>query len=220
MGVSQTPTTQKLALGSIGSEKDFLLQKDFSYSGLPAYSKPIKLEVKPVVFKKQSFKQFEKASQLQNSNVSIIYIDSLEQKPKYIELILADKIELVDAINSKKNKGIKNYLSHNKYANVLTHISVAFNQKHYGALTSADAVFLIEKNPKIYALSIYKNNTHKNILLDDGVVFQYSTSNCCWQEDSRRQLQIVDIVDNYSNCPNNTYKSSKRAKKKINYFKL
>jgi hypothetical protein len=218
MGVSQTPTTQKLALGSIGSEKDFLLQKDFNYSGLPSYAKPIKLEVKPVVFKKLSYKQFEKARQLQNSNVSIVYVDSLEQKPKYIELVMADKIELVDAINSKKNKGVKNYLSHNKYANVLTHISVAFNQKHYEALTSADAVFLIEKAPKVYAIRIYKDATQKNILLEDGVVFQYSTSNCCWQEDNRRQLQIVDIVDIYSNCPNNTYKSSKRAKKKINYF--
>lgn len=219
--LSQTPTTQRLTLGSIGSEKDFLLQKDFGYGGLPSYSKPIKLEIKPKVFNKQSFKEFEKAKALQNVKVSIDYIDSLKLKPKYVQLVIADKITLVEAINENENKAVKNYLSHNKYANVLTQLSIAFDKEAYEAITSAEAVFLVEKAPKIYTLEVQNDKSKLNSIgFGDGVVFQYSTSNCCWQEDKRRQLQIVDVVNEYLNCPNNTYKSSNRAKKKVNYFKL
>lgn len=34
---SQTNTTQQVQLGTIGSEKDFLLQKGFNSSALPSY---------------------------------------------------------------------------------------------------------------------------------------------------------------------------------------
>ncbi|WP_105473429.1 hypothetical protein [Jejuia pallidilutea] len=218
---SKAQTKQQLVLGSIGSEKQYILQQRFNGSAIPSYKRPIKLEVNQITFNKQTFKLFIKANSSQASNVSIQYVDSLAKKPNYVQLQVVDKLAVVEAMNNRENHGIKNYLSHNRYANVVTSISMALNQKAFEAITTADAVFLIEKKPKIYVMQTYQDHKKSDVIsFSDGVVFQYQTSNCCWQENERHQLNIVDLVGSYFNCPKNTYKSSSRAKKNINYYKL
>ncbi|TBN04460.1 hypothetical protein EYD45_07535 [Hyunsoonleella flava] len=214
-------TTQQLVLGHIGSEKEYILQQGFNGTAIPTYKHPIKLNVYPTDFNKHSYNQFINAKASQTADVPIQYIDSITEKPKYLQLQIVDKVAVVDAINNNENISVKNYLSHNRYANVITHISIAFNQDHYNAITKADGVFLIEETPKLYVLKL--QNTGKKavyIPFNKGVVFQYKASNCCWQENERRQLNIVDLVSNYANCPNKTFKSSTRAKKKLNLYKL
>tara|TARA_R110002096_G_scaffold421590_1_gene627442 strand:+ start:2444 stop:3205 length:762 start_codon:yes stop_codon:yes gene_type:complete len=218
---SQTNTSQQVQIGSIGSDKDFLLQKGFNDAAIPNYSAPIKLTVLNKPFNKNTYKAFTKANTLLASNISVAYVDSIANKPKYLRLKIADKIEVIKAFNSKGNVDLRGYLSHNKYANVLTSISIVFNPKDFEAINKASAVFLIENKPKTYALKLYNQNAKpENIPFTNGVVFGYNTSYCCWQENNRHQLNIVDLVKTNNNCPNKTYRSANRAKKKINYYKL
>lgn len=219
----QTPskkTTQQLALGSIGLDKDFLLQTGFNSAALPTYSAPIKVSVRAVPFTKSKYKQFQEANRLQASNVTVT-TDSMAIKPMYIEFNVADKIALLAALNQSENSNVKTYLQNNKNANVLTSVVMAFNPEDFEAIMSADAVFLEESSLKTYVLQLYKDG-NKTVLIkfNQGTVFGFDTSNCCWQENSKRQLTIVDLVNGFSSCPNNTYKSANRAKKKVNYFKL
>lgn len=219
--VSQTKTTQQIQLGSIGSDKDFLLQQAYNNTAIPKYAKPITLAVSIKPFTKQSFKNFTKAKALQTAEVNINYIDSIANKPQYIELQIADKVAIINAFNTNDNQDIKNYLDHNQNANVITSISMALNKKDLEKMTNSDAVFLIESTHKIYTLQLYKANKKiETILFNESIVFGYKTANCCWQENNKYQLNIVDLVSAFNNCPNGTYRSSKRAKKKINYYKL
>ena len=216
---SQSKTTQLLTLGSIGLDKHFVLKSEFNNSAIPKYSTPLKVSVIPVPFCKKTYKAFKKAQALQAPNFSINYIDSLKKKPRYIKLSIADKVGLISALNNTENHNIKKYLSHNDTANVLTNISISFNQNDLNTIASADAVFLIEKGLKNYVLQLYTNGVKTQTLaFNQGIVFAYSTSNCCWQENERHQLNIVDLTIATKNCPNKTYKSAKRAEKKTKTF--
>ena len=217
----QTKTIQQVSLGSIGSEKDFFLEKGFNGSAVPNYKSPIKLSVIKKPFTKQTYKAFLKAKALQSVDINIRYVDSIPNKPAYIQLQIIDKVAVINALNSLENKDIKDYLSLQTYANVLTSISLVLNQKDTENITNADAVFLIENGLKTYALQLYKDKIKTGVIpFNQGVVFAYQTSNCCWQESKRHKIDIVDLVNAYNNCPKRTYRSAKRAEKTINYYKL
>ncbi len=216
---SQTNTVQQVPLGSVGLEKDFILQRGFNNSAIPKYEAPIKLSVFIKPFTKQIHKSFLKAKVSQSANVRVNYIDSLEVKPKFIQFKIADKIALIEALNSATNKGVRNYLSHNKTANVVSSISMAFNKQHLELIQQADAVFLVESGIKNYALQLYKEGKKTDrIQFNKGIVFAYKASNCCWQENNRHQIDIVDLVSEFNSCPNKTYRNSERAKKETKLF--
>lgn len=218
---SKTKTTQQITLGSIGADKDFLLQQDFNNAAIPKYTKPIKLAVNIKAFTKKSFKNFNKAKTLQSALVNMSYIDSIPNKPKYIEFEIADKVSLINAFNAKSNQDIKSYLNHNPKANVITSVSIALNENDLKNVINADAVFLVKEAYKTYMLQLYQSNKKTGIInFNQGVVFGYKTVNCCWQENNKHQLTIVDLVTTFNNCPNKTYRSANRAKKKVNYYKL
>ncbi|AUP79692.1 hypothetical protein [Flavivirga eckloniae] len=213
---SQTNTTQQVVLGSIGLGKDFLLQNEFNNTAIPNYKTSLKVAVKVVPFNKQTYKSFIKAKALQPANVKIHYVDSIKNKPKYVKLQIADKVAVIDALNNTENTSVKKYLSNNTNATVLTSISLALNQNNLDALTHADAVFLIEKGLKTYVLKLYKDGKQTQFIqFNQGVVFTYKTSNCCWQENKKHQVDIVDLVTEFNSCPNKTYRSAKRAEKKM-----
>lgn len=219
--ISQTKTTQQVVLGSIGSEKEFLLQTGFNNSGIPNYKTPIKLSAITKPFTKQTYKTFLKAKALQFADVNINYVDSISNKPTYIQLQIADKVELIKALNNYENVEVKDYLTHNANAQILTSISIALNKENIEAIRNADAIFLIENGFKTYAIQLYKNKVKTQIVFfNDGLIFEYQTSYCCWQENYRHQIDIVDLVSSFGACPNNTYRSSKRAKKNNTYYKF
>lgn len=218
---SHTPTTQQVTLGTVGLDKDFLLQKEFNNTAIPTYKTPIKVFATAAPFNKQHYKNFVKAKALQSASVSVNYIDSISNKPKFLKLQIADKVAVIDALNSQENSTIKAYLSHNTHANILTHISIALNKKDFDAITKANAVFLIEKGIKNYALQLYSHGERTQLIsFNQGILFAYKTEHCCWQENEKHQLSIVDLVSTFNNCPNKTYRSPIRVKKKMNQIKF
>lgn len=69
-------------------------------------------------------------------------------------------------------------------------------------------------------LELYTNSKlSQKINFNQGIVFKHKASSNCWQENSKQQLEIVDLVEAGA-CPKKTFKSANRAKKDINYFKL
>ena len=217
--VTQTTTTQQIMLGSVGLDKDFVLQTSFNSAAIPTYKEPVKLSVLSLPFNKQLHKRFLKAKASQSTQVNINYIDSLEVKPKYLQLKIADKVTVIEALNNDSNQGIKNYLGHDKTANIITGISIAFNTQDLELIQQADAVFLIEKGLKNYALQLYKEHVKiETLWFSKGVVFAFETAHCCWQENNRHKLDIVDFVSDFNNCPNKTYRNTERAKKDKNPF--
>lgn len=218
---AQTSTTKQLTLGSIGLDSDFIFQTDFNNTAIPVYNVPIKLSITAIPFDRQSHKQFVRAKQLQAANIDINYLDSIANKPKYLNLKIADRVAVLDALNANENRSVKDYLKNSNGANVLTGLSYAMNDEDINKMLSAEAVFLVKKGHKTYVLELYEKGIKGDVIhFNDGVVFSFETSACCWQENNKHQLNIVDLADKLNGCPYGTYRSSKRAEKKVNYYKL
>ena len=60
----QPTTKQKVSLGTIGLDKDFVLQSRFNNSAIPNYSKPIKVSASIIPFNKSIHKSFLKAEKI------------------------------------------------------------------------------------------------------------------------------------------------------------
>ncbi len=217
----QKTTNNQVVLASIGLQKNNVLQTDFNNTAIPAYAKPIKVFVSTISFDKKTYKAFTEAGQSQQPTFKITYIDSLPNKPKFVSLKIADRVNLIQMLNSKENAEVKNYLTNKEDANVITSVSLALSEQMLNEVMQSNKMFLIQDGLKNYALQLYKNNKPiKTVQFSEGVIFAYRTSNCCWQENEKHQINIVDLVDGQNSCPNKTYKSAKRAKKKVNYFKF
>lgn len=218
---SQTKTIEPLVLGSIGSGKEYILQKGFNNTSYPTYKVPIKVSVLKASFNKSTYKSFLKAKNAQSKGLNILYTDSLKDKPYYIKLQIADRVSLVHALNTVTNNDVKDYLSINPYANVITGLSIALSQEDFKKMEESKSIFLVEQSSKVYALRLHNSDSKTEIIpFSNFVIFEYNASNCCWQENKKHQLNIVDLVKKNNNCPNKTYRSANKAKKKINYYKL
>ncbi len=217
---TQQTTTQNIMLGVIGNQKTFVLEQDYNHLALPDYNQPIKIQPSLVTFNNKAFNAFKKAKQTQSKNVDVNYIDSLKtNQPTFLKLEIADRVGVIKTLKSKTNTEVFQFLEDNNEAHVITSISIALNQDHQSAITNADEVFLETSGIKNYVLKTYKNKVlQQTIKFTDGVVFAYQTSNTCWKEDNKYQLQIVDLVESNDKCPSKSYQSAKRAKQKINYY--
>lgn len=212
-------TTQQIALGSIGVDKGLILQSGFNSAALPTYREPIKVSVLAVPFTKSKYRAFVKANLLQAAKVNVSEADSISAQLMFVRINIADNMPLLYALNQSENADVKTYLKNNKDSNILTSISIAFNQDDFVAIISADAVFLEETSMKTYGLQLYKDGQKEQLLkFNQGTIFAYGTSGFCWQENQRRQLEIVDLVSGTRGCPSNTSKSANKVKEKVKLF--
>lgn len=218
---TQTKTTQNVVLGSVGTIQSFILKSNYNNAAMPNYNKPIKVSAVAIPFTKQNFDAFKKATLLQNAIVNINYVDSSKTKPKFISLDIIDKVSVINTLNNKDNLEVKNYLSTDAEAKIVTQIAIAVKEQLLKSIVGADNLFLVQNGLKSYALQLYKNDKIVDVIsFTDGVVFAYKTANCCWKANSNYRVNIVDLRDDSKSCSNKTYSSANRAKNKINYFKL
>ena len=171
-------------------------------------------------FSKKTYRLYEEASHKQNAEFKINYIDSLAEKPKFVQLFIADKVSVLEQLNNKQNEKVKNYLKIQPEAEIVTSISFALNQQKLQNLQKAENIFLIQKGYKRYGIELYKEGELIDQLeMNEAVVFAYKKGSFCWQEDTKHKLKVVNIVEG-EGCPSNTYSKAKRAEQNPDYFKL
>ncbi|MEO8934106.1 MAG: hypothetical protein ABI295_07340 [Xanthomarina sp.] len=214
-------TKKQIILGSIGQDANYLLEQHYSNSAIPNFTTPIKVQATAVSFRKSSIKSFQKAQAFQTHKVQIKYIDSIELKPRFLNLEIVDQVAFINMLNAKENMDIKQYLINQNKSHIITHVSVAFTESTIQDIQEAEEAFIELTGKKSIALHLYSNNKLIKVVgFFEGVVFAYKTASCCWKENSKHQLEIVDLVDGKNKCPNKSYLSAQKAIKKINYYKF
>ncbi|TCK65001.1 hypothetical protein DFQ05_2213 [Winogradskyella wandonensis] len=214
-------TTERLQLGEVGEDKNFLLEKDYSHTAIPIYEEHIKVNVQSQEFSRASYNLFLKSKEKQHHSVKVDYTDSLKVKPRYLELSIADRVSVINSIMSNENTGVDNYLLNKPDAHLISSISIVFTNEQQNRIQEADEVFVKSFGVKSYALYLYR----KGVLIDtipfsNGVVFKYSTSNFCWKQEGYSAWSIVDIVENDESCPKGTYRSPKKEKSLNQYLRF
>lgn len=218
---SHTEIAKPIELGIIGEEKLFLLEEDYNATAIPVFNKPIRVTANVIEFNKSSYKAFTTTNTKRELPLKINYVDSLEGKPKFLKLEITDRVTVLELLNDKENSNVKDYIRNKKDAHMITAISIVFDEEKMKLISDSDALFLEQNANKTFVLMAYNGNDNfTTIKFIEGVIFAYQASNFCWQENNRNQLNIVDIVESTDRCSNDSYRSAKRAKKKINYYKF
>jgi len=212
---------EQIVLGSIGQDENYLLEQSYSHTAIPNYITPIKVQATAVAFNKSSYKSLVQAQEFQTQTFQVTYVDSLELKPNFLNVEIVDQVGLINLLNDKTNTDVKEYLINQIESHIVTHISMAFPENILKELQAAEEVFIEPSGKKSIALHLYKENELiKTVNFFEGVVFAYNTASCCWKENSKYQLEIVDLVATNNDCPNKSYLSAEKAKKEIDYYKF
>ena len=217
----QKLTEYPVILGSIGEDKNFVIQQKYNPTTYPIYKKQIKVEFQIVPFNKGTFKAFQKASALQLSKIAVNYIDSLKTKPKFLNVRISDHVAVLENIKSVANQNSQAYIKNKKNVHIVTSVGLALDANAILEVQKADEVFLSNSGLKNYVLKLYTNKkVTKIIRFNEGVVFSYKTSNFCWKQDDKYKVQLIDLTESNKDCPKKSYRSAKRANKAINYYKF
>ena len=213
IGVAQS---NDATLGALVEQSHRLLYTEVNAVALIQLQEPIKVAIRQHSFTKKTYKTFKAYN---NAKVIINYIDSLDTKPSYLSISLADKTALLKAINQNNNTANKALLQTNSKIKLVTTVKMALNANELKTVLEAEEVFLQAYGKKSYGLGIYnKGNKMAVIPLVRGIIFNVETSNFCWQE-LKGKLQIVNITES-KRCPKDTHGSADKTKTKINYYKF
>lgn len=215
--------TQKIAnsnieLLSIGETDVNIQSAVFEMSAIPHLEQKIRLSALVLPFNKATYKAYQKAAKLQGKKAEVRYIDSLPHKPSYLTLKIADKVTFIDELNDDKNSTVINYLKTVKEANLVTALTLAFDAKTIELIRQAEEIYITNEKFKKYHLLLYKNKKLlKEIEFSKGISFAYQLSSFCWNVDKFGKPVILNIVDENSKCPNNTYDDIGKIKQQKKY---
>jgi len=218
--------TQKIAsanveLATIGITKPNLQINAFEINAIPQLNQKIRVTAMVLPFNKTSFKAYVKAATLQGKKSMVKYVDSLPNKPTYVALKIMDNITLLKELNSEHNTTVFNYLKTVPDAKMITAISTVFDPDILSEISQAEELYLSNVKYKKYDLELYKNGKlHKTIELTKGTTFTYKLSSFCWGENNRHQPILVDIIDEHSNCNDNSYNSYQQVVNNKKTFKF
>ncbi len=211
--------TNPVALGVIGFQKGGILASDFKVSAIPEYRQKIRVGITPVYFGTTTFEAYLRTSG--ENKQQIKYIDSLENKPRFISLQLLDQVTTITELQEVYNLETIRYLKSQREAAIVTSLSLALSDESLKEICNAETVFLSNGGYKQYQLSLTKNgSTYKTINFTETTIFGYDLSFFCWSENDKKQITLTAIVDEKSSCPKNAYRDAQKALDKMNYFKL
>lgn len=195
-------------LGSVLTPKKTLFNSTFKTVGFPEYKKPIKVLVSEVKFK-------------EGSNSLYKSLDSLDRNKTLTIIDLADRIEVLQEINSQENNAIKNNLKSNASSQLVSGIILKNTNNIYTTLNKASKVFLEQDSYKNYVLAYYTLDTKKvTIQINKEDVVAFKTVKPCWKQNNQYSVRLVNLVSSDSKCQRGSYKSYKKANKSINLYKL
>ncbi len=218
--------TQKIAssaleLGTIGKTKPNLQINTFEINAIPQLNQKIRVTAKVLPFNKATFKAYSKAAKLQGKKSTFKYVDSLPNKPMYVILKITDNVTLLEELNNEHNTTVFNYLKTVPNAQAITTISMVFDTNILNEISQAEELYLSNEKYKKYDLELYKNGKlHKTIELTTGTTFTYKLSSFCWGENGRHQPILVDVIDEHSNCNNNTFSNYQKVEMKKQAIKF
>ena len=214
-----TPKGDIVVLGAIGTEDNELLSSEFKVTAFPEYAKGIRVYATQKDFTKNTYKKLLKSPEA--SKVPVTYIDSIANKPKYLQIEIMDRIALLEEIKAAANTSIESYIETQTDIKLVSAVTLVFPKAIQDEITKAEAVFLQNNAYKQYEIALVKDGkSYKQISLKEATVFDYELSCFCWGENERRKVELKAIVDNNDSCPKGTYKDADKARDKMDYFKL
>ncbi|QKX03555.1 hypothetical protein HN014_01040 [Aquimarina sp. TRL1] len=214
-----TTDATPIALGVLGIHSGTVFQANFRETALPVYQTPIRVGVEVEDFSSRTYKAY--LQQVKKEQEVINYVDSISDKPTFLQLRLLDHITAISALQKEANQETISYLKTQKNTGIVSTVSMVITASLQDEITKAEAVFLTNSQYKQYTLSLAKQGKiYKTIDFSKATIFGYSLSYFCWGQNDKNQISIFSLTEENRSCPKNTYKDAGKAAEKINYLKL
>ncbi len=210
---SQRRADSLMALATIGEGPTHIMKNNFQPTAFPRLRSKVKLQVEEVTFNKKSFQNYLKRNP--ENPFGLSYVDSLESKPTFLKISIADRVQLINELNATDNTSIGDYLSTSKNAKMITAISWAVDQNMRNEVLNAESVYLSNEKGKEYRLVLLdEKHQAKQFSSKKGVVIGYELSGFCWGENEKHEAKIMGLIKEGKACPGKLKKDARRVVKK------
>lgn len=193
-----------IELGVVGEQKRSIQKTAYRVFGIPKYKTKIKVAAVIQSFDKTTYNRYVKSIQQTSNANTVTYIDSIAEKPKFIELQIMDKVGVISALNNE-NSEIYKYIKSNYTSSLVSKVRVVVTSLNFEKIKQANAFYLQTLQGKEQYLMMYKDGKFVDKLNLYGMVtFGYELSSFCWELTERKKLKISALLNEGQNCNENT----------------
>ncbi|MBZ9731337.1 hypothetical protein LB467_16735 [Salegentibacter sp. JZCK2] len=214
-GNSLKPLASQPLPGTIG----VLQSAEFIEAGVPKLEEKIRLSFQKKLYKKRSLRKHNKKELQKDQRLKII--DSLDLRPYYYKIEIADKIGLIATLNESENKNLKTFLEATQRNVIITSMEIYFPSEVAGLIDQASEIYLVNNKTSSYSLELLNKDRSRNIIdFNEGTSFGYGFSAFCWRENNRRQPEIAAFRKKGRSCPGVTETNPEKLKSEDIFEKL
>ncbi len=201
-------------LGVVGKKQKSVHKTDFTTIGIPKYEDKVRLRVIEKVFTKSIFNKYKKANHHKKTTTNIVYNDSIQPKPTYLNIEIEDKVSVVETLN--KQTSIFNYLKRSPRATLVAGLQIIPSATFTRSFKKADAVYLqTDAHTKQWFVFYKKGKMVDRLDLTKSTLFGYKLASFCWEASSRRKIRIATLVDEGSVCTSMTKRNPEKLEQEL-----
>ena len=193
-----------IELGVVGAQNRSIQKTAYRVFGIPKYKRKIKASAVVKSFDKVIYNRYLKSIAQTSSINTVTYIDSIAEKPKFIELEVLDKVGVVNAIN-EENPEIFKYIKNNYKSSLVSKVRVVVTPADFEKIKQANAFYLQTLQGKEQYLMMYEDGKLVDKLNLYGMVtFGYELSSFCWELTDQKKVKVSALLKEGQNCNENS----------------
>ena len=191
----------------------------FMESGVPELEEKIRLSVQKKPFTKRSLAKYNK--ELLQKEQKLEIIDSLDIRPFFYTVEVADKVGLITALNHPENSNLKTFLETTQRNLIVTSMNMFFPSEVAALIDQASEVYLVNNKRSSYSLELLNKDRSRTFIdFKEGTSFGYEFSAFCWREDNRQRPEIAAFRKKGRSCPGETEKNPAKFEREDLFDKL
>lgn len=208
-------TGTPVELGSVGEKQKSIRKTVFQPFGIPIYKDYVRVSVVSKPFTKAIYKNYKKVALNKKEKDFVVFNDSLQEKPKFIEITIDDKVSVVTELN-KNNIEVFNYLKSTPKATIVSKIRMVSDKTIQNKLQQADVFYLKTDTFKKQWLHLVKDGKEiEKIDVLQNFIFEYELSSFCWKITPQREIIIATITNEGENCSASTKRNIQLLEEKL-----
>jgi len=211
--------TQLPSIAAIGKHDKSLLSTNFKQVGEPVLKERIAVSVRAIPFNKSKFKNYQTAKAQKGEKTHVQYVDSLAQKPKYLQFEITDKIGLKTLLNNAENDETRSYLIKDADCQIVSSVSLYMDEMEAYMYTGAEGIFLVTDINGMLQLELVNGKQKQLVKLSKNEIFDYEVMGFCWGENVYGKPQI-ETLNSKGKCPDGTEKNARKLEELHSFLKL
>ncbi|MEX0274327.1 MAG: hypothetical protein AB3N16_08120 [Flavobacteriaceae bacterium] len=182
--------------------------------------RPLAVKVVALPFNNHSYSRY--TTYLKNARTanSVPYNDSLPMPPRYVQLQLANQVQVTQLLNAPENQALCDYIAQDPKHALVSSICFTGSDENLATFINATHVFLVQDDLGKPYFKLLQEANERIIYFEELQIFDSEKVSFCWSEDQYLEKRVVNLLEKGQRCPKGTYKKARKAERKRDYLKL